>query len=110
MINIRKARDQRGDRTFATSVSFVLNQEYKTMTRGVKSHCYVEGARTLAVFSHPNHELAVFGLLQRLRPDIVYLTGGGGPKRIAETEEGLASIGLLEQARFLNYAETEFYD
>ncbi len=68
------------------------------------------GATTLFVFSHPNHELAVFGLLQRLRPRLVYLTDGGGEQRVAQTREGLARIGLADQATFLNYAEQTFYD
>ena len=42
-------------------------------------------ASTIAVFSHPNHELAIFGLLQRLRPRLIYLTDGGGPERVAQT-------------------------
>lgn len=65
---------------------------------------------TLAVFSHPNHELAVFGLLQRLRPHLVFLTDGGGGERLAQTRRGLESIGLLGQARFLDHTEKSFYD
>ena len=75
------------------------------LTRGDKKSFHDDGVPTLVVFSHPNHELAILGLLQRLRPKIVYLTDGGGPKRISETEEGLASVGLLNQATFLNYTE-----
>jgi hypothetical protein len=63
----------------------------------------------LVVFSHPNHELAIFGLLQRWRPSLVYLTDGGGSDRVAETRIGLESIGLLERATFLNHAENLFY-
>jgi hypothetical protein len=33
--------------------------------------------RRLMVFSHPNHELAVYGLVQRLRPHLLYLSDGG---------------------------------
>src|SRR5438132_5557578 len=80
------------------------------LTRGDKKSFHDDGVPTLVVFSHPNHELAILGLLQRLRPKIVYLTEGGGPKRISETEEGLASVGLLNQATFLNYTENAFYD
>lgn len=69
-----------------------------------------QGASTLAVFSHPNHELAILGLLQRLRPNIVYLTDGGGWKRVAETQEGLRSVDLLNQATFLNFPEGSFYN
>jgi hypothetical protein len=64
---------------------------------------------TLVVFSHPNHEVAIFGLLQRWRPAILYLTDGGGAGRVAETEQGLRSIGLLDRATFLNRPEASFY-
>ena len=62
------------------------------------------------VFSHPNHELAVFGLLQQLSPSILYLTDGGAGDRIEQTKSGLSYIGLLDQANFLNHTETAFYD
>jgi hypothetical protein len=64
----------------------------------------------LVVFSHPNHELAIFGLLQRLKPHLVYLTDGGEGDRLAQTREGLEGIGLLDHARFLNHSEKSFYD
>ena len=67
------------------------------------------GPANVIVFSHPNHELAVFGLLQRLRPRLVYLTDGGSEQRVAETCEGLARIGLDAAATFLNYSEPSFY-
>jgi hypothetical protein len=65
--------------------------------------------RRLFVLSHPNHELAVFGLAQRWRPHLLYLTDGGGEERVAQTRRGLESIGLLENARFLNFSEPSFY-
>jgi hypothetical protein len=67
------------------------------------------GTRTVAVFSHPNHELAIFGLLQSLRPYLVYLTDGGGHERLEQTRQGLASIGLHEHVYFLDYTEASFY-
>lgn len=68
------------------------------------------GSNTVVVFSHPNHELAIFGLLQSLRPSLVYLTDGGGEERVEQTREGLRSIDLLDHAHFLNYTEKSFYD
>lgn len=68
------------------------------------------GSSTVVVFSHPNHELAIFGLLQSLRPRLVYLTDGGGEERVEQTREGLRSIDLLDHAHFLNYTEKSFYD
>jgi hypothetical protein len=67
-------------------------------------------AATTAVFSHPNHELAIFGFLQEFRPSLVYLTDGGGEDRVAQTREGLERIGLLDRAHFLDYSEKSFYD
>lgn len=63
----------------------------------------------LLVFSHPGHELTVFGLLQRLRPDVLFLTDGGGGARLAQTRQALASIGLLERARVLPHGDGAFY-
>ncbi len=64
---------------------------------------------TLAVFSHPNHEMAVYGVLQRLRPALVFLTDGGGEARIEQTKQGLMKIGLHHRALFLDYTEQSFY-
>lgn len=61
------------------------------------------------VFSHPNHELAVFGFMQRVRPWILYLTDGGGSTRVEQTQRGLSEIGLLDKATFLNHPEASFY-
>lgn len=67
-------------------------------------------AKTTVVFSHPNHELASFGLLQRIKPSIIFLTDGGGKHRVDETRKGLESIGLLGNAFFLNHTEESFYE
>lgn len=67
-------------------------------------------AKTTVVFSHPNHELASFGLLQRVRPSLIFLTDGGGKHRVNETRKGLESIGLLDKAFFLNHTEESFYE
>jgi len=63
----------------------------------------------LFVFSHPNHEIAVYGHLQRLRPRLLFLTDGGGPQRVAETRAGLQRLGLLQQADFLDRPEAALY-
>jgi hypothetical protein len=62
------------------------------------------------VFSHPNHELAVYGLVQRLRPHLIFLTDGGGAQRVEQTEQGLERICLRDRALFLDYSEASFYD
>ncbi|HKY94161.1 MAG TPA: hypothetical protein VJL84_02605 [Kiloniellales bacterium] len=65
--------------------------------------------RWLFVFSHPNHEIAVFGHMQRLRPHLVFLTDGGGPQRVAESRRGLEHLGLAEHAQFLGHPEQSLY-
>lgn len=65
--------------------------------------------RVLMVLSHPNHEAAVFGLVQRLRPRLVMLTDGGGEARVEQSRRALDRIGLLERASFLNFRESDFY-
>ncbi len=61
----------------------------------------------LMVFGHPAHELALFGFLQRFRPQIVIVTDGGSEERIKQSRAGLDSIGL--EATYLNFAENDFY-
>ncbi len=68
------------------------------------------GAIRLNVFSHPNHEFALFGMEQRLKPYFAYLTDGGGEDRVQQTHDGLRSMGLLDKAHFLNHPEHIFYD
>ncbi len=46
--------------------------------------------RSLMIFSHPNHEIAVLGTIARLQPEFLFLTDGGGQDRVDETKEGLA--------------------
>jgi hypothetical protein len=64
---------------------------------------------TAIVLSHPNHELAIFGLLQRTKAKLIFLTDGGGGSRILDSKKGVASINLLDRAVFLNYPEAQFY-
>ena len=65
--------------------------------------------KPIFVFSHPNHEIAVFGLLMKLTPRIIYLTDGGGGQRLLETSEGLQAAGV-DNVIFLNFPEQTFYD
>jgi hypothetical protein len=64
----------------------------------------------LVVTGHPNHELAIFGFVQRARPHLLFRTDGGAEERIDESRRALASIGLLERAKFLRYGEQALYD
>lgn len=63
----------------------------------------------LVVTGHPNHELAILGLVQRLRPRLLFLTDGGGEERVEESRRCLASLGLLAHARFLDWPEKALY-
>jgi hypothetical protein len=63
----------------------------------------------LVVTGHPNHELAILGLVQRLRPRLLFLTDGGGAERVEESRRCLASLGLLDRARFLCWPEKRLY-
>jgi hypothetical protein len=59
------------------------------------------------IFGHPAHELALFGFLQRFRPQIVIITDGSVNVRIRQSRTGLESIGL--EAICLKFAENDFY-
>ncbi len=67
-------------------------------------------SKRLAVFGHPAHELAVYGLLQRHAPQIIVITDGGGPVRIEQSKAGLEKIGLRDHVTYLNFSESSFYD
>jgi len=70
----------------------------------------VAGKRRLMVFSHPNHELGMYGLAQKVRPHFVFLTDGNSQRRFGESRAGLAAIGLEEQATYLKVREGSVYE
>lgn len=63
----------------------------------------------LVVSGHPNHELAIFGFVQRARPRLLFLTDGGSERREDESRRALEAIHLLDRARFLSVSEKELY-
>lgn len=67
-------------------------------------------AKTLVVFSHPNHEIAVLALVARMRPQLVFLTDGGGEHRVNETRNSLKELGLESKAIYLPNTEKDFYN
>ena len=69
----------------------------------------LESSRTLFVFSHPNHEVALLALAGRLRPKVIILTDGGAQRRCHETRSGLKALELLGSACFFDYSEDAFY-
>jgi len=65
--------------------------------------------RMLVVTGHPNHELAILGIIQRARPHVLVLTDGGGPQRVAESRAVYERLGLLDRVRFLDVPEKDLY-
>jgi hypothetical protein len=64
----------------------------------------------LVVTGHPNHELAIFGFVQRAKPHLLFLTDGGGEERVEESKRALALAGVLDRAKFLGWREQALYD
>jgi hypothetical protein len=64
---------------------------------------------TLIVTGHPNHELAILGIIQRVRPQILFLTDGGGEERVAESRAVFEHLGLSDRTRFLKVSEGDLY-
>jgi hypothetical protein len=67
------------------------------------------GTRPIVVFSHPNHEIAVLGMIHEMDCPIIYLTDGGSASRRASSREALSRIGHRENVLFLNRTEPECY-
>lgn len=65
---------------------------------------------TMAVFAHPNHELALFGVVQRWRPAILVLTDGGGAYRIPDSYRALQTIAFRGPFEILPLHESSVYD
>ncbi len=65
--------------------------------------------RSAMVFSHPNHEIAVLGRIQREKPRLIFLTDGGSQSRVDQSRRGLASIGAEADATFLDAREDDLY-
>lgn len=72
-------------------------------------HPFDPALETVAVFGHPNHEIAILGTLARMRPAVIYLTDGGGEARVAQTKSALEKLGIADRAVFLNHSEDSFY-
>jgi hypothetical protein len=61
------------------------------------------------VFSHPNHEVSVLGMICRKRPHIIFLTDGGGERRVQETMRGLSRFLPSGHLHFLDRTEESLY-
>jgi hypothetical protein len=69
-------------------------------------------SRCAMVFAHPAHELAALGLIQRLRPQLLFLTradSAGDEDREELAQQGLRQLGLADATTFFGIAETEVY-
>lgn len=67
--------------------------------------------KSLFVFSHPNHEVAVYGLMERTKPSLAFLTDGGGGARLEQTRAGVAAAGVTHSqgVSYFNCTEDSFY-
>ncbi len=69
-------------------------------------------ARVAMVFAHPAHEVFTAGMIQRLRPDVLYLTCGstaGDPRREQQSREVLSDLGHSGRVTFLPFGEDEVF-
>jgi hypothetical protein len=67
------------------------------------------GDRPVAVFSHPNHELASFGIVHSLNCPMIFLCDGGVPQRIVQTALALRVVRHRAPVLCLNYSERSIY-
>lgn len=68
------------------------------------------GQRPVAVFSRPNDEIAVFGILQKLNCPIIYLSDGGARQRILQTALALRVVRHRAPVLRLNYSDRSIYE
>jgi hypothetical protein len=68
--------------------------------------------RCAMVFAHPAHELAALGLIQRLRPQLLFLTradSAGDDNREELAQQALCRLDLADSATFFGITESEVY-
>ncbi|MEB3322108.1 MAG: hypothetical protein VKI81_04725 [Synechococcaceae cyanobacterium] len=70
----------------------------------------MESKKSLMIFGHPSHELAVLGLIQRDHPDIIFLTDGGCPSRLKQSREGLRAAAHQGTIQCFDVPEASLYD
>jgi hypothetical protein len=69
-------------------------------------------SRCAMVFAHPAHELAALGLIQRLRPQLLFLTradSAGDEDRENLAQQALRRFDLASSTTFFGIAEAEVY-
>jgi hypothetical protein len=67
------------------------------------------GERPVAVFSQPNHELGVLGIVHALNCPLIFLSDGGAPQRIVQTTLALRVIRHRAPVLCLSYSERSIY-
>jgi len=67
------------------------------------------GPGTLIVTGHPNHELAILGMVQRARPHLLVITDGGQPERVADSRRVFERLDLSDRVCFLDVPEVDLY-
>ncbi|MGH7765858.1 MAG: hypothetical protein ACREQP_00250, partial [Candidatus Binatia bacterium] len=68
------------------------------------------GERPVAVFSRPNDEIIIFGILQKLNCPIIFLSDGGERQRIVQTTLALRVVRHRAPVLRLNYSDRSIYE
>jgi hypothetical protein len=64
---------------------------------------------SVMVFSHPNHEAALWATIRHRQPTLIFLTDGGGQDRVEQSRSALASLVQGGSVHFLNHPECTLY-
>ncbi|MEN6542125.1 hypothetical protein [Parvibaculum sp.] len=67
-------------------------------------------SRSVMIFSHPNHEVAILGSVRRLQPYLIFLTDGGAQERVDQSKENLKSVVNMADIAWLNVEEASLYE
>lgn len=67
-------------------------------------------SRSVMIFSHPNHEVAILGSVRRLQPYLIFLTDGGAQERVEQSKESLKSVVNMDDVAWLNVEEASLYE
>lgn len=66
--------------------------------------------RSVMIFSHPNHEVAILGSVRRLQPYLIFLTDGGAQERVEQSKESLKSVVSMADVAWLGVEEASLYE
>lgn len=83
------------------------------MTESTQTDSLNDLAATALIVAHPVHTVVAAGLIQQLRPSLLFLTygdGAGGGAQLAATKEALEIFEQHEAPKILDIHEAEFYE